>query len=212
MTQPQPLSTPPSQSTSELRVLTEKTEFVVLEDPSRLDTNAVVLTGAVCFRHRSADQVLTDLRLHGVSLLTSWGGFSGDSQAVIVEPTDLEVLIAPPPSSTSMATRFRSRVPSTGLQVCFESVYKYALKACLQGLICTCAIPGTCCTKVQRGCLHVGPTHPLLLHRQSTLFGSSELSTRSGNSRLSCQLHRLHRAIGLVNAKEFGGWLQLWYV
>uniref|UniRef100_A0A5K3FLW9 Chorein_N domain-containing protein n=3 Tax=Mesocestoides corti TaxID=53468 RepID=A0A5K3FLW9_MESCO len=106
------------QGTSDLRIFTEQTEFVIMENPAELDTNTVVLTGAMCFLLRSGgllSQSLMVLCLHGVGVHT----FAGcvDSRAVIIEPTDLEVLVTPPPPSPRVHHQHSSRSSScTGLQ------------------------------------------------------------------------------------------------
>ncbi|VUZ38865.1 unnamed protein product, partial [Hymenolepis diminuta] len=104
-----------SQGTSDLRVFSDQTEFVLMENPSQADTNIVVLTGAMCFLLRSGgslNQALMHLCLHGVGLHTLHG-FLEDSRAVIVEPTDLIVALLP---YQVINKRSRFRTTSAGLQ------------------------------------------------------------------------------------------------
>ncbi|VDN96296.1 unnamed protein product [Rodentolepis nana] len=85
------------QATSDLRVFSDQTEFVLMENLSQADTNVAVLTGAMCFLLRSGgslSQALMHLCLHGVGLHTLQG-FIESSRAVIVEPTDLTVALLP---------------------------------------------------------------------------------------------------------------------
>ncbi|KAH9277961.1 Vacuolar protein sorting-associated protein 13D [Echinococcus granulosus] len=86
------------QGTSDLCVFADQTEFVIMENPAELDTNTVVLSGAMCFLLRSGgalSQALMHLCLHSVGLYT-FNGRTDDSRAVIIEPTDLTAALTPP--------------------------------------------------------------------------------------------------------------------
>ncbi|KAL5964251.1 Vacuolar protein sorting-associated protein 13D [Taenia solium] len=94
---------PMPQGTSDLRVFADQTEFVIMENPAQLETNTVVLSGAMCFLLRSGgalSQALMHLCLHSVGLYT-FTGHTDDSRAVIVEPTDLTVALTPPTTQNS---------------------------------------------------------------------------------------------------------------
>ncbi|VDM31742.1 unnamed protein product [Hydatigera taeniaeformis] len=91
---------PEPQGTSDLRVFADQTEFVIMDNSAQLETNTVILSGAMCFLLRSGgalSQALMHLCLHGVGLYTVTG-CTDDSRAVIVEPTDLTVALIPPAS------------------------------------------------------------------------------------------------------------------
>ncbi|BHF82327.1 Vacuolar protein sorting-associated protein 13D [Sparganum proliferum] len=127
---PPDIGRPASPETSELRLYADQSEFVLLENPSDIETNAVILAGAACFflsrstapeewiarapdgvtSRQRTDSKRLGLRLHGVSVHTRC--FSNPDSAsadAIVEPADVDIQLGP-----ELKTSANSAVSSTG--------------------------------------------------------------------------------------------------
>ncbi|VDL89757.1 unnamed protein product [Schistocephalus solidus] len=113
---------PASSETSELRLYADQSEFVLLENPSDMETNAVILAGAACFflrrsttpeewiarapdgltARQTTDSKRLGLRLHGVSVHTRCFSNPDSSSAdAIVEPADVDIQLGPELTASS---------------------------------------------------------------------------------------------------------------